>query len=91
MEYEFFSERIDLSEITLKVGKKGEIFTSAELRKRAKIKEGGKVKATVVDEKLVIEAIPSIEDLLKNPVVRLTTKQAEKLNEQAQKEEGLFR
>ncbi|MDG6996916.1 MAG: hypothetical protein JRN52_13430 [Nitrososphaerota archaeon] len=80
-----------MSEITLKVGKKGEIFTSAELRKRAKIKEGGKVKATVVDEKLVIEAIPSIEDLLKNPVVRLTTKQAEKLNEQAQKEEGLFR
>jgi bifunctional DNA-binding transcriptional regulator/antitoxin component of YhaV-PrlF toxin-antitoxin module len=33
------------SEVTLKVGKKGEIFTSAELRKRANIKEGGRVKA----------------------------------------------
>ncbi|MGI0078137.1 MAG: AbrB/MazE/SpoVT family DNA-binding domain-containing protein [Nitrososphaerales archaeon] len=79
------------SDVTLKVGKKGEIFTSAELRKRANIKEGGKVKANVVGKKLVIEAIPSIEDLLgQPPVMRTTTKEIEKTSEETQKEEGIY-
>ncbi len=79
------------SEETLKVGKKGEIFTSAELRKRAKIKEGGKVKASVVDNKLIIEAVPSIEELLREPpAIRTTTKEIEKISEKIQKEEGIY-
>ncbi|MDG6906851.1 MAG: AbrB/MazE/SpoVT family DNA-binding domain-containing protein [Nitrososphaerota archaeon] len=56
-----------MSEITLKVGKKGEIFTNSELRKRANIKEGGRVRASGVDNKLIIQAIPSIEELLQRP------------------------
>ena len=79
------------SEITLKVGKKGEIFTSADLRRRAKIKEGGKVKADVIGNKLIIEAIPSIEELLRRPpVIRTTTKEIESISEEIQKEEGIY-
>jgi bifunctional DNA-binding transcriptional regulator/antitoxin component of YhaV-PrlF toxin-antitoxin module len=79
------------SEATLKVGKKGEIFTSADLRKRARIREGGRVKAIVVDDKLIIEALPSIEEVLKRPpVVRATTKEIEHVSEEIQKEEGVY-
>ena len=84
------SEIGTMSETTLKVGKKGEIFTNADLRKRANIKEGGKVKARVVENRLIIESIPSIEELLKHPVAKMTTKEAEKLSEQTQKEEGVY-
>lgn len=79
------------SEATLRVGKKGEIYTSSEVRKQANIKEGGHVKASVIGNKLVIEAIPSIKDLLKRPpVLKMTTKEFEKLSEQIQKEEGMY-
>jgi bifunctional DNA-binding transcriptional regulator/antitoxin component of YhaV-PrlF toxin-antitoxin module len=79
------------SEKTLKVGRKGEIFTSSDLRKRANIKEGGKVKASVVGTKLVIEAIPSIEELLREPpVIRTKTREIEKISEEIQKEEGIY-
>jgi bifunctional DNA-binding transcriptional regulator/antitoxin component of YhaV-PrlF toxin-antitoxin module len=79
------------SDITLKVGKKGEIFTNSDLRKRANIKEGGRVKANVVGNKLIIEAIPSIEELLRQPpVMRTTTKEVEKTSEEIQKEEGIY-
>lgn len=79
------------SDITLKVGRKGEIFTNSDLRKRANIKEGGKVKANIVGNKLIIEAIPSIEELLKQrPVMRTTTKEIEKISEEIQKEEGIY-
>lgn len=79
------------SEATLRVGKKGEIFTSADLRKRAKIKEGGKVRANVIGDKLIIEAIPSIEDILRRPpIMHTTTKEIEKVSEEIQKEEGIY-
>jgi bifunctional DNA-binding transcriptional regulator/antitoxin component of YhaV-PrlF toxin-antitoxin module len=79
------------SEVTLKVGKKGEIFTNADLRKRANIREGGRVKANVVGDKLIIEAIPSIEEILKlPPVMRATTREIEKASEEIQKEEGVY-
>ncbi len=80
-----------MSETTLKVGKKGEIFTNSELRKQANIKEGGRVKASVVDNKLIIQAIPSIEELLQRPpLLRTTTKEIEKVSEEIQKEEGIY-
>lgn len=73
------------------MGRKGEIFTNSDLRKRANIKEGGKVKANVVGNKLIIEAIPSIEELLRQPpVMRTTTKEVEKTSEEIQKEEGIY-
>jgi bifunctional DNA-binding transcriptional regulator/antitoxin component of YhaV-PrlF toxin-antitoxin module len=80
-----------MSEATLKVGKKGEIFTSSDIRKRAKIKEGGRVKASVVGNKLIIEAIPSVREILsREPGLRMTTKEFEKLSEEYQKEEGIY-
>jgi len=79
------------SEVSLKVGKKGEIFTTTDLRKRANIREGGRVKADVVGNKLVIEAIPSIEELLRQrPIIRTTTKEIERISEEIQKEEGIY-
>jgi bifunctional DNA-binding transcriptional regulator/antitoxin component of YhaV-PrlF toxin-antitoxin module len=78
-----------MSEEILKVGKKGEIFTNKELRIKAKIKEGGKVKATMINSKLVIEPIPSIEELLHKPVFTIGT-EAEGLSEEAQREEGIY-
>ena len=79
-----------MSESILKVGKKGEIFTTAEIRKKAKIREGAKVSARVVGNKLLIEPLTSIEEILGRPVVKLTTKEVEELSEEAQKEEGIY-
>ncbi|MBI4257538.1 MAG: hypothetical protein HY619_01155 [Thaumarchaeota archaeon] len=78
------------SETILKVGKKGEIFTSKELRAMAKIRKGGQVKAKVVDGKMIIETVPSIEDLLQNPVISIKVEEAEALSEEAQKEEEVY-
>lgn len=80
-----------MSETSLKVGKKGEIFTNYVLRKQANIKEGGRVKASVVDNKLIIQAIPSVEELVQRPpLLRTTTKAIEKASEEIQKEEGIY-
>lgn len=90
LEHPSLSEIEIMSDITLKVGKKGEIFTTADLRKKSSIKEGGKVKATVIENKLIIETIPSIEELLKHQVAKMTTKEAQRLSQQTQKEEGIY-
>lgn len=79
-----------MSETILKVGKRGEVFTSEELRKRAKIRKGGRVRATVVEGKLIIEPIPTVEDLIGSPILTTTVKEAESLSQQAQKEEGVY-
>lgn len=79
-----------LSEITLKVGKKGEIYTNKELREKVGIKEGGNVRVTIEGSKLVIEAIPSLEDMLLNPVISISVEEAERLSEEAQKEEDTY-
>lgn len=85
-----FSDNAVMSEEVLKVGKRGEIFTSKELRVEAKIRAGGRVKAKVVDDKLVIESIPSIEELLSHPVLTISARKAERLSEEAQREEGIY-
>ena len=79
-----------MSEVVLKVGKKGEIYTSKELREKTGIRPGGLVKATIKGRKLIIEPIPGLEDLIKEAVVELTPKEAEQLSEDAQKEEGVY-
>lgn len=79
-----------MSEIFLKVGKKGEIYTNKKLRKLVGIKEGGFVKAYVRDGKLVIEPIPSVEDIIKKPLVRLSPEKAEELSIESQKEVGIY-
>ena len=79
-----------MSEIILKVGKKGEIFTTKQLREKAKIRAGGKVRAAIKDDKVTIEVLPSIEDLLQSPILLLNAEKAERLSEEAQRDEGIF-
>ncbi|MFQ6124578.1 MAG: AbrB/MazE/SpoVT family DNA-binding domain-containing protein [Candidatus Heimdallarchaeota archaeon] len=79
-----------MSEMTLKVGKKGEIYTNKELRERVGIHKGGKVRAIVEGKKLVIEAIPSLEEMLRKPIARISVEEAERLSEEAQKEENAY-
>ncbi len=77
-------------EAILKAGKRGEIYTNKKLREIVGIKEGGKVRAVVKEGKLIIEPIPSIEDLIKKPVVKITVEEAEKISEEAQREAGVY-
>jgi bifunctional DNA-binding transcriptional regulator/antitoxin component of YhaV-PrlF toxin-antitoxin module len=79
-----------MSEATLFVGKRGEIYTDEKLRKAAGIKKGGRVRATVTKGKLIIEPLPSLEDLLKGPMVAISADEAERLSQDAQKEMGLY-
>ncbi|MDG7001412.1 MAG: hypothetical protein JRN15_20130 [Nitrososphaerota archaeon] len=47
--------------------------------------------ASVVNNKLIIQAILSIEELLQRPpLLRTTTKEIEKVSEEIQKEEGIY-
>ncbi len=78
------------SEVILKVGKKGEIYTSKEVRRKVGIKEGGKVKAIVEKGRLIIEPIPTIEEVIKKHVIELSPEEAEKLSEEIQKEEEIY-
>jgi bifunctional DNA-binding transcriptional regulator/antitoxin component of YhaV-PrlF toxin-antitoxin module len=80
-----------VSESILKVGKRGEIFTTKELRRRANIRRGSKIKAKVVGGKVILEPVHSISSLLKRPpLATLTPKQAERLSERIQKKEGVY-
>ncbi len=54
------------------------------------IKKRGKVKANVSRGRLIIEPMPSLQELITSPVVTLTVGRAKKLSEEAQKEEGAY-
>ena len=79
-----------MSEMVLKVGKRGEIYTTKELRAMAGIKEGGRVRAWVEKGRVIIEPIPTVDEIIRGPVVRLSPEEAEKLSEEAQREEGVY-
>lgn len=80
-----------MSEDILKVGKKGEIYVTKKLRKKIGIVNGGFVKVLVKDNKLIIEPIPRIEDLIKEKrIIELTSQEAEKISEEMQKEENIY-
>jgi AbrB family looped-hinge helix DNA binding protein len=79
-----------MAEIILNVGKKGEIYVTKKLREKVGIREGGKVRAEVKDGKLILETVPTVEEVISNPVVKLTPAEAEKLSEEVQKEEGIY-
>lgn len=80
-----------MSEIILKVGKKGEIYVTKELRKKVGIVEDSFVKVLVKDGRLIIEPIPRIEDLIKEKkIIELTSQEAEKISEEMQKEENVY-
>jgi bifunctional DNA-binding transcriptional regulator/antitoxin component of YhaV-PrlF toxin-antitoxin module len=79
-----------LSEMVLTVGKKGEIYTNDSLRKKVGIRKRGKVRAVVVEGRLVIEPLPSLEDVLASPLVAMTPDEVEEAAEEAQKEAGVY-
>ncbi len=79
-----------VSEVVLKVGRRGEIYTTRELRERVGIREGGFVRARVVGDALVIKPILSVEEKIRRSVVELSPREAEELSEEAQVEEGVF-
>ncbi len=83
---------LNVSEFKLKVGKKGEIYTTAKLRKILNLKPGSTVIAKVVSEgKVLIEVTPTIEELLKRPKkVKLSVEEVEKLSVEAQEEVGII-
>ncbi len=74
----------------LKVGKKGEIYTTKEFRELAGIKAPGEVIAVVKRGVVIIKRPISLEELLRGePLVRITFEEAERLSEEAQREYGL--
>ena len=82
----------NISEFKLKVGKRGEIYTTAKLREILNLKPGSTVIAKIVSEgKVLIEVIPTIEELLKRPKkVKLSVEEIEKLSVEAQREVGII-
>lgn len=78
------------SDSLLVVGSKGEIYTNDELRRTVGIKKGGRVRARAFKDKLVIEPLPSLNEVLAAPLIRMTPGEAEKLSEEAQKEAGAY-
>jgi bifunctional DNA-binding transcriptional regulator/antitoxin component of YhaV-PrlF toxin-antitoxin module len=76
-----------MSDNTLLIGQRGEIYTDEALRQKLGIKKGGRVKATIVDGRLILEPLPSLEDLIRSPLVTISARRAEELSEEAQMEE----
>ena len=79
-----------MSEIVLKVGKKGEIYTTKEIREKIGIKEGSSVVAYIIDGMLIIEPIPDINEKIKRCVIKLSPEEIERISEEAQIEEGIY-
>ncbi|RLG47202.1 MAG: AbrB/MazE/SpoVT family DNA-binding domain-containing protein [Thermoproteota archaeon] len=77
-----------MSEVILRVGRRGEIYTTKEVREAVGIREGGRVRAVVSGRRLIIEPIPSIEDAIRSPVLEISPEEAERISEEAQREEG---
>jgi bifunctional DNA-binding transcriptional regulator/antitoxin component of YhaV-PrlF toxin-antitoxin module len=78
-----------MSEKTIVVGKRGEIYTDEKLRKKVGIRKGGRVRATVVDGKLIIEPIDTLEEIIRRrPLVSVSPDKAEEASEHAQREQG---
>ncbi|HDD64152.1 MAG: hypothetical protein DRJ32_02485 [Thermoprotei archaeon] len=76
-----------MKEMYLKVGKKGEIYTSKEIRNLVGIKPSGYVIAKISEGKLIIEPLERAEDIIKKPKkIQLTVEEFEKLSMEVQRE-----
>ncbi len=82
-------ERSGTLQAVLRVGRRGEIYTTVEIRSALGLREGGLVRAYVVGGRLIIEPIESLEDRIRRSLVALSPREAEELSEEAQKEAGL--
>ena len=75
------------------MGKKGEIYTSKEIRKKMGLKTQQRTKSYSERrwKEAVIQTIPSIEDILRRkPLIKITSEDAEKISEQEQKRMGIY-
>lgn len=55
--------------IELKIGKRGEIYTTRKVRKKAGLTPGGKVEARIEGNKLIVQPKPTALTLLRKPRV----------------------
>ncbi len=74
----------------MKVGKRGEIYTTKEIRSLVGIKEGGKVIAYVVNGMLIIRPIPNVSEKIRRYIVSLSPNEVEEISEEMQKEVGIY-
>lgn len=67
--------------VELKIGKRGEIYTTREVRAKAGIVPGGRAVARVEGDQLIIQPKPTALSLLTEPRVNQTPVSSEKLSE----------
>ena len=79
-----------ISEIVVKVGKKGEIYFPSKFRKMIDLKPGDKVRLRIEGKKIIIEKEKDIEDLLGDYVLEISVDEAEKISEDTQREAGII-
>ena len=85
-----YSEIFMDSETILRVGKRGEIYTTRDIREAVGIRPGGRVRALVKGSRLIIEPIPLVEDLVKYKVVEISPDESERISEELQREKGVY-
>jgi len=69
----------------LKIGKKGEIFTTKKIREMLGLKPDTYVLASVTRDKLIIRKIPNLDELLNDFYAEISWDEVEKLSEKIQK------
>ncbi len=70
-----------MSETKLRVGRKGEIYTTKQLRKALGLREGFWVKAQVQGDRVIIRRAVTAEELLEKPgLASLAVRDFEKLS-----------
>ena len=84
------SETVRPRTFRVKVGKRGEIYTTKEIRELAGIKAPGELLLIVRDGEIVIKRPPSLSEVLKKkPLLKMSFEEAERMSEEAQREYGL--
>jgi len=73
--------------ITGRVGSKGELFPPKEIREKLGLKPGVKVVYRIEGERLVVEPVPSLEDVLKEePVIEVSLEEFHEFRRELSKE-----
>lgn len=71
----------------VRVGKKGELYLPKALRQKTRIKVNSEVEVRIERDRIIIDVIPSLEDLLsKRKTVKLTPEEFEEISEEVQRE-----
>jgi len=84
------SEPVKPRMFKVKVGRKGEIYTTREVRELAGIKAPGELLLIIRKDEIVIKRPPSLSEVLrKKPLLKISFEEAERISEKAQREYGL--